>query len=477
MPPLSFSVSIGTITDKTAIINWTESKDPEGSNVTYAINLNGSAVTSNLTSTTYSFASLVKNTNYTGTVTASDQAGNKTEASFSFNTTDAPVPSDFSITPGIVTNKSISFIWTASTLPGGTAVTYDVYINNVLKQAGLTVLTYSAIGLMPNTDYAVKIVAKSAEGKSLEKITTIKTNVNRAPSSFTIAQTDVGFSFVSLSSNTATDADGDTLTYYVARNGNLINEVAKNPTSTFLCTLKLLSASTNYDLTVVAVDQFGAQTSSNTVNVTTKAAPENNFIISARASSDVTVEWVANSQDRFDIAASDYEIDGVKQSLYYIQTNLQNLANNQLYVKLYIPVSKFTQNKLSNLRVNLSWGANETPTQSQINQVGVFSWAASSPTVSSALVKTYTNGSRGVVINLVNDIISNQSEWTIELIKMANAVNAGTITSSSAGNKAYAVYGSITDKEYNYLKGYSDGYMIVKDSEGYHRVNFTYSIQ
>ena len=140
--PSSFSVSVTNTTDKTATLSWTEAKDPEGSAVTYAITLNSQSAASNLSATNYALANLVKNTNYTGVVIASDASGNKTEASFSFSTTDAPTPTDFTITAGTTTNKSVAFTWSASTLPAGAVVTYDVFANNVLKQANLTVLTY-----------------------------------------------------------------------------------------------------------------------------------------------------------------------------------------------------------------------------------------------------------------------------------------------------------------------------------------------
>lgn len=476
--PTTFTVAIGNTTDKTAVINWTESKDPEGGSISYTVNLNGQEVANNISGLTYTLNNLVKNNAYSGTVVASDASGNKTQASFSFTTTDAPVPSDFTLTAGTTTNKSVSFSWTASTLPGGGTVVYDVYLNNILKQPNLTVLNSTITGLQPNTDQPVKVVAKSADGKTLEKSIIIKTKVNTAPGNFTITKTDNGFSFVSLSCGLSTDIDNDTLTYYISRNGNVLNAISVNPAAAFSYVLKSLTPSTTYDLAVVAVDQFGAQTTSNTITVTTKAGPEDNFIASAKLNgSDVQAEWIANSQERFDVSASDFEIDGVKQSLFNVQVSFLNLPNNQLYVQVFIPSSKFTQNKLSNLRINLNWGPNETPTKSQINQFGLFTYTATTASVSQAQVKPNGNGTYGVVIHLNNDIISSQPTWSIEQIKLANAVSTGTITyTSGGGNIVYSVSGSVTANEYNYLKNYSDGFIIVKDSDGYHRLNFTYTV-
>ena len=477
--PSSFTVSVTNSTDKTATLSWTEAKDPEGSAVIYAVTLNSQSAASNLSATTYALTGLIKNTNYTGIVTASDASGNKTEATFSFSTGDAPTPSDFTITPGTTTNKSVAFSWSASTLPGGAVVTYDVYSNNVLKQANLTMLTYLLEGLIPDTDQQIKIVAKSAEGKSLEKTVTIRTKTNTTPAAFTVSKTEHGFSFVTLSCNLSSDVDGDTLTYYLYRNGNVLGSITKNPTGNFTYVVKPLASSTTYDLGVVAVDQFGAQTTSNIISVTTNAAPENNFIISAKPGGDVTVEWIANSQQRFDIPTSDYEVDGVKQSLYYIQSNLLDLANNQLYVKLYIPLSKFSQTKLSHLKILLAWGEHETPTQSQTNQVAIFNYTATPATVSDARIKFYSNSGTGdVMMHFTNDVISAYTDWTIEQIKLGDAVAGGGVGVSSAGPSTVDwVSSGFSQKEYNYLKNYSTGYIIVKDTGGYHRLPFTYTVQ
>lgn len=477
--PSAFTVSVTNTTDKTATLSWTEAKDPEGSAVTYAITLNSQSAASNLTATNYALTGLVKNTNYTGVVTASDASGNKTEATFSFSSTDAPTPSDFTITAGTTTNKSIAFSWSASTLPGGGVVSYDVFVSNVLKQSNITVLTYLLEGLTPDTDQQIKVVAKSAEGKSLEKTITIRTKTNTAPAAFTISKTEHGFSFVTLSCNLSSDADGDTLTYYLSRNGNVLGSITKNPSGNFTYVVKPLASSTTYDLGIVAVDQFGAQTTSNIINVTTDVAPENNFIISAKPGSDVIVEWVANSQQRFDISASDYEVDGVKQSLYYVQTNLLDLPNNQLYVKLYIPLSKFPQNKISSLKINLVWGQHESATQSQTNNVAVFNYTATPATVSDARIKFYSNSGTGdVLMHFTNDVISAYTDWTIEQIKLGDAVTTGSATVASAGpSTVYRVSSAFSEKEFNYLKNYSTGYIIIKDSGGYHRLPFTYTVQ
>lgn len=477
-PPGAFTVSIGSSTDKSAVLNWTESKDPEGGAVTYSITLSGQTVASNVNGTTYSLTGLTKNNNYSGIVTASDPSGNKNQASFSFTTSDSPSPSDFSLTPGTITNKSIAISWTVSTLPGGGLVSYDVYLNGILKLPNLTTTAAILEGLTPNTDQTIKVVAKSQDGKTTEKSVVLKTKVNTAPGNFTITLTSYGFSFASLASNLAVDADGDTLSYYLSKNGNLLGPIVVNPTTNFNYIANALASATTYSLAIVAVDQFGAQVTSNTVSVTTKTAPEDNFIVSAkRSGSDVEVEWIANSLERFDIPASDYEIDGVKQSLFNIQVNILPLPNNQLYVKLIIPGSRFTANKISNVKVNLNWGANETPTKSQINQFEYYTYSAGTATVSQAIVKSYSNGTYGVVINFTNDIISSLNTWNIEQIKLASAVSTGTITfTSGGGNIVYSAGGSITQAEYLYLKNYSDGYILVKDANGYHRMNFTYTV-
>lgn len=69
-----------------ATIQWTESVDPDGDSVTYAIILEGTEIASGSSTLTYSFSGLEPETLYQGYVEARDGNGGKSRADFFFTT-------------------------------------------------------------------------------------------------------------------------------------------------------------------------------------------------------------------------------------------------------------------------------------------------------------------------------------------------------------------------------------------------------
>src|SRR5687768_15829393 len=240
--PQSFTVSVTNATTTSATLNWTAAKDPENATVSYTIESNNQVVASSITGTTYNLQNLVAATTYNGKITASDPAGNKTTATFSFSTNDTPIPSDFTIKMDSAWNKSIFLSWTASTLPDNGTVTYDVYLNGTIKVSNISDIKYTVTALSPNTDYPIKVVAKSVDGKSREKLGTYKTKENTAPSAFTISEVKHGFSYVSVTGTQVADADNDALTWFLVKNNVEVSIPAiVNTASTFSYVAKALN--------------------------------------------------------------------------------------------------------------------------------------------------------------------------------------------------------------------------------------------
>ena len=84
--PSSFAVSVTSITETTASINWTEATDADGDTVTYTVTLQGSELASSLSVLTLDVTALTPSTNYSGTVVSSDGNGGSSSAPFSFST-------------------------------------------------------------------------------------------------------------------------------------------------------------------------------------------------------------------------------------------------------------------------------------------------------------------------------------------------------------------------------------------------------
>ena len=96
--PAAFIVSNGTLTENTATIFWTVATDADGDTVSYTVNLDGTAVKSEISALTYSFTGLTAATNYTGTVVASDGKGGSASAVFSFTSAAALATVSYDIT-------------------------------------------------------------------------------------------------------------------------------------------------------------------------------------------------------------------------------------------------------------------------------------------------------------------------------------------------------------------------------------------
>ncbi|MGB5555522.1 MAG: hypothetical protein WBM83_12740 [Flavobacteriaceae bacterium] len=84
-PGLFSAKASGTVVDG-ATIEWTESKDSDDDQVTYAILLEGKVVSEGISAMTYTFTGLEADTNYSGYVESRDGKGGTNKADFSFKT-------------------------------------------------------------------------------------------------------------------------------------------------------------------------------------------------------------------------------------------------------------------------------------------------------------------------------------------------------------------------------------------------------
>ncbi|HVF95990.1 MAG TPA: fibronectin type III domain-containing protein, partial [Flavisolibacter sp.] len=366
---------------------------------------------------------------------------------------------------------------TASTLPNNDPVQYDVYVGATLKATNITQTAYTAAGLTPKTAYQIKVVAKSAEGKSTEKILAAQTADNVAPVTFTAQEVDHGFSNVRLKWNAAVDANNDSLSYFLSRNGILtpLTEVPVSGIYTYV--VKNLSASTAYSVSIVAKDPYGGEAVSNTVQGTTNAGPANDFLFTAKNSgSNVELEWIQSYPGQFDPATSSYIINGVEKSLSTVQVSFLNTGSG-LYVKIILPAADFPDNTQRPIKLKLGWGANENTTQSRtVNHTRYF-LSATTALVSSAVLKTYSNGDKGYVLTFANDKISDFSTWNVVEVKFENCIQPGTVSLQfPTGQTVQSVFGGLPQNDYDYLKTRSEGYLVVQDAGGYHRLNFSYTV-
>ncbi|HEX7905445.1 MAG TPA: fibronectin type III domain-containing protein [Chitinophagaceae bacterium] len=479
--PQAFTVSVTNTTINSATLNWTEAKDPENAAVSYAIELNNQVVAAAITNTTYNLQNLSVATSYNGKITASDPAGNKTTASFSFSTNDTPIPSDFTVKMDSAWNKSIFISWTASTLPNNVTVSYDVYVNGTIKAGSIVETKYAITGLSPNTDYQVKVIAKSPDGKSREKQATYKTKDNTAPSAFTISEVKHGFSYVSITGTQVTDADNDVLTWFLVKN-NVEAAIPSipNTASTFSYIAKALNENAANTVAIRVKDPYGAIVTSNTLSTTTYKLPGNPVIAVTEENNKVIVQWINNTLDQFDVSNSIYYIAGVANMMTSGLVTTTVNPDNTTSVKLSLDPTAFTVGVAQTIKVSLNWGDANSNFITSSNTISYTRnlYTPTTATVSTALIKGPGTFPPQFFINFTNCVISEYPTWQIEELKFDNVTIFNFVGFAICDPLKVGYYtGNVTGDQYIYLKTKTNGYIVVKDAGGFHKINFTYTTQ
>lgn len=276
-PTAPTNLAASNLTGTSVNLSWTASTDNVG--VTgYDVYRNGTKInTALVTATSYNATGLTPATSYTFNVVARDAGGNTSTNSNTINVTtpDTQAPTaPTNLTSASVTATSLTLNWTAST--DNVAVTgYDVYRNNVkINTAPVITTTYSVTGLTQGTAYNFYVKAFDAIGNMSANsntlaVTTTDTQAPTAPtnlSSSAVTSTTLTLSWTAATDNLAVTG------YDIFRNGAKINTSVVT-TTTYNVTG--LVASTAYSFYVQARDAAGnLSTNSNTVNVTTPAAPQ-----------------------------------------------------------------------------------------------------------------------------------------------------------------------------------------------------------
>ncbi len=476
-PPQSFSVSVSDVKSTSAQLNWTIAKDPENQAVTYSLELKGQVITTDLSATNFKLENLTENTAYPGKVIAKDAAGLTTESAFSFSTVISPAPSAFMLTLSKATYKSIDLIWNASTLPDNGTVTYDVYVNNVLKAGSIPYLNYSITGLQPQTQYSIKVVAKSATGKSTESTLQAATTVNQVPGAFTISKTETGVTTISIEGTKPADPENEQLSYFT-----VIDNVEKQiyPTvggTNFTYRIEGLTGGAQHSVAVKVKDEGGAATTSNALTVTTYKSPENNFAIAPVAEgTKVAVEFITATEERISTALSRYSVGDDWRSFATAQITYTTLADGKTKIKILIDDADLRTLFNRKFQLNLRWTPEDISTYSSI--VYYTHFTPTTARVSNATIKGPGVNPAQWFINFENCKISDYNSWSIESIVFDNVVISAFAGFAICDPSKIGYYtGNVTNAQYTYLKTKTDGYLIVKDAGGYHQLNFTYSWQ
>jgi len=140
---------------------------------------------------TYTFSNLYASTQYEVKVVAKSNEFNTTSTqTTTVLTKDGPKPNDFTISLGEPTTGSVRVSWTSLTIDGGSGVYVNLYINNWEEATGWVSNGYLFTGLRPNTDYTIRVVAKSGKYRTtLAKEISFKTKA--FPSTFEVTSAEI----------------------------------------------------------------------------------------------------------------------------------------------------------------------------------------------------------------------------------------------------------------------------------------------
>lgn len=281
-PSSPSEVAVGKITHNSAEVTWQESTDNVG--VTgYNIYLNNKLVnTSPVTELRCELTALEAETEYQVKVEALDEAGNTSVSDpTSFTTKTAP-DNEAPTAPGgvavsSITDNSAVVSWTASTDNVGVAG-YNIYLNgNKINALPVTELQFQLTGLAAETEYQVRIEAVDGAGNTSSSgsisfaTEALQTSDNEAPTVPSgVAVSGITESTAVVSWTESTDNVG-VAGYNIYLNDNKVNGL---PITELKFQLTGLTAETEYQVKVEALDEAGNSSISNPVSFVTGVAPD-----------------------------------------------------------------------------------------------------------------------------------------------------------------------------------------------------------
>ena len=281
-PSVPSEVTVGNITHNSAEVTWQESTDNVGVSG-YNIYLNDKKVNGEtVKELKYELTGLEAETEYQVKVEALDEAGNTSVSDpISFTTKTAP-DNEAPTAPGgvavsSITDNSAVVSWTASTDNVGVAG-YNIYLNdNKINALPVTELQFQLTGLAAETEYQVRIEAVDGAGNTSSSgsisfaTEALQTSDNEAPTVPSgVAVSGITESTAVVSWTESTDNVG-VAGYNIYLNDNKVNAL---PITELKFQLTGLTAETEYQVKVEALDEAGNSSISNPVSFVTGVAPD-----------------------------------------------------------------------------------------------------------------------------------------------------------------------------------------------------------
>lgn len=209
--PNDFTLSVESVTGNGAKIIWGSS---ESEKLTYRVLLNTVEHAKGIEVLEYEFTSLTYNTQYTATVEATNQHGKTRSKEIEFTTLEAGGPADFMIFIENISQESALVRW-ETTGDKEELISYKVFVNGYFKGEAFKDNQVLLDRLEAGKLYQLKIEAKNAYNKTLEKTTEFKTLEAVNLSDFTISSQEIEQTSALLSWTECVASDGSKVTYDV----------------------------------------------------------------------------------------------------------------------------------------------------------------------------------------------------------------------------------------------------------------------
>ncbi|MGZ2369626.1 hypothetical protein ACXR6G_07550 [Ancylomarina sp. YFZ004] len=209
--PNDFTLSVESLTGEGAKVIWSGSESEE---LTYRVLLNGVEQAKGLEVLEYEFKDLSFNTAYTATVEAANEHGKVKTKFVEFKTLEADGPADFKVFVENISHKSALVRW-ETTGDNNVILSYKVFVNGFFKGEIFNDNQLLLDRLEAGKLYKLKIEAKNAYSKTLEKTTEFTTLAAPSLSDFTISSQDIKQTSALLSWTECVASDGSKVTYDV----------------------------------------------------------------------------------------------------------------------------------------------------------------------------------------------------------------------------------------------------------------------
>ncbi|WP_054722318.1 fibronectin type III domain-containing protein [Marinifilum fragile] len=216
--PSDFTLSVESVTGNGAKIVWGSS---ESENLTYRVLLNTVEHAKDLKVLEFEFKSLTYNTQYIATVVATNEHGKTKSKQIEFTTLEAGGPADFKIFVDNISQESALIRW-ETTGDKAEVIGYKVFVNGFFKGEAFSDNQLLVDRLEAGKVYKLKIEARNAYNKTLEKTTEFSTLEPASLSDFTVSAQDVEQTSALLTWTECVASDGSKVTYDVYYENGLI---------------------------------------------------------------------------------------------------------------------------------------------------------------------------------------------------------------------------------------------------------------